>query len=285
MSKVTSTRFNENKRYDHSDVSIRDRIDREGVNILGLAAEVDDVVSILQENLPDIIVREKAMPGWLGYILVNAEFPGESKKILDQLRGAVMPTVKNHHKFKIFASHIVTQAEAELRSYPDKRDDIEKNLNSIIAFKTGEKIDIEHVKVSEITLQLFGEILKSEDTGLKIKRPFKGGGVYDGMTIMKEEGDYALTEIREGSYYVKHDYYSYSGELKGTYYNINTQVEFYPGKVRYVDLEVDVVKESGGKTQIIDMEMLEKYQKEGFINSSLAMQAKKIAEELMHQPS
>ena len=44
MSNITSTRFNQSISYDHSDVSIIDRIDREGVTVQGLAAEVDKVV-------------------------------------------------------------------------------------------------------------------------------------------------------------------------------------------------------------------------------------------------
>lgn len=285
MSKVSSTRFNENIRYDYADVLIKDRLDRQGVILLGSAIEVDKIVNVLQKNLPDMITREKFLPRWSGYTLINAEFPGQSKRILDIIRSACAPTVRGHHKFRIFASHLVNQAEKKLGCSLENRSEIEKELSSLITFNVGEKIKIEHVKLSGAIFPLNGEISEVEDSCLKVKRIFRGGGVYDGLKTPKDEGDYALTEIRENANIVKHDYYSANGKLKGTYYNINTPIEFYPGKVRYVDLEVDIVKEQTGQVRIVDIELLEKYARDGFISYTLASWVKNFAEDLMRRLS
>ena len=40
-------------------------------------------------------------------------------------------------------------------------------------------------------------------------------GRYDGLDLPIERGDYGLTEVKEGSWIVKHSYYSMEKELKG----------------------------------------------------------------------
>ncbi len=120
-----------------------------------------------------------------------------------------------------------------------------------------------------------------EDNMLTLKRLIKRGGVYDGINERKEEGDYVITEAKEESWILKHSYFSKSGELKGELYNINTPIEFYPDKIRYIDLEVDVANKSFAK--IIDVEKLEKALEEGFISKKLAEKALKIAEELIYK--
>ncbi|MDW8103257.1 MAG: DUF402 domain-containing protein [Anaerolineae bacterium] len=87
---------------------------------------------------------------------------------------------------------------------------------------------------------------------------YKGRGQYDGLNLPKEEGDYALTEVKEGSRILKHTYFGREGNLKGEFFNINTPVELYPGFIRYVDLEVDVVRWPDGQVRVVDEEELQK---------------------------
>jgi len=280
MSKIISERFNKKSSFEFGEVLIKDRFDKHGVVVLGTVEGAEAVVSVLKSFLPDVVVREKSLKGWFGYGCFNLEFPFLSKMVLDKVRSEVVPTIPNHHKLRIFASKLVDEVERELLNCFEK-EKLEEKLKSVVKFKVGDKFEIDHVKPSGQTLKLTGEIFDINQETLKIRRNFRGKGTYDGLKIPKEEGDYGITEIVEGSWIVKHSYFSQDGKLKGEFYNINTPVEFYPGKARYVDLEVDVVKPFNGQPEIIDLTTLEKIVEEGFINPKLAETAKKIAEKLL----
>ncbi|MGP3668177.1 MAG: DUF402 domain-containing protein [Candidatus Bathyarchaeota archaeon] len=265
---------------DFGDVSIVDREDKQGVVILGVFEAAEAVVDFLRKNLPDVVVREKAIKGWFGYGHFNVEFPYLSKKILDEERSKVIPTVNLHHRFRVFASNILDEAEKMLSMNSEKRCEVEGELKKLLKFNVGCEIEIQHVKVAdEEDVKLKGVTIEVNNL-LKVKRTIKGLGLYDGLNIKKEDGDYAITEIAEGSWITKHSYYSFDGKLKGEFYNINTPTELYPSKARYVDLEVDVVKVPGQKPKIIDKDKLTALVENRFINERLAKSALEKAEKL-----
>jgi Ribonuclease G/E len=147
----------------------------------------------------------------------------------------------------------------------------------------GKDLRIEHVKPEGKVIQLQGGKITSLSDDKKemfIRRALKGGR-YDGLGLAIDKGDYAITRVKEGDWLVKHSYYSTEGDLKGEYWNINTPVEFYPEKIRYVDLHVDVVMKGGGKPEIIDRVQLERLEEEGYIKGELARKALQVAEGLM----
>jgi len=82
---------------------------------------------------------------------------------------------------------------------------------------------------------------------------------------------------------LKHSYFDRQGNLKGEFYNINTPIEFYPDGIRYVDLEVDVVRWPDGRVKLTDEADLERAVERGFIREELADRALKIARELVAQ--
>jgi predicted RNA-binding protein associated with RNAse of E/G family len=104
---------------------------------------------------------------------------------------------------------------------------------------------------------------------------------YDGLNLPIEEGDYGITETTENSWLVKHTYYSKAGSIKGTYWNINTPVEFYPDHIRYLDLHIDVVQRSGSSPRLIDQEKLEVAVVKGFISRKLAQRAYEVADSVL----
>ncbi|GAI07944.1 unnamed protein product, partial [marine sediment metagenome] len=129
---------------------------------------------------------------------------------------------------------------------------IEAHFRGLIQdnFRPGNIVRIEHVKPEGQLIQLTpGKIRDFEPNSTKvvIKREGLRTGRYDGLGIIKEEGDYAITETQQGSWVVIHSYYSMTDELKGQFYNINTPVEFYPDRIRYVDLHIDVIRWPDGK--------------------------------------
>ncbi|MBS7655170.1 DUF402 domain-containing protein [Candidatus Bathyarchaeota archaeon] len=289
-------RFGDKFNFSPAEVTITDKEDLQGVYVKGEAEKTDIIIELLREVLFDAIVREK-IPlnnSWQvgekirlygGFAFYEVEFPFNSKKFLDELRREVSSTIIGHHHLKIIASDKVKEAETILDLYPEKKSELSLKLKSELIYdnyKVGKTIFIEHVKLNGKVLNLSeGKILNFEDNTLTLKRLIKREGVYDGINERKEEGDYVITEAREESWVLKHSYFSKSGELKGELYNINTPIEFYPDKIRYIDLEVDVVNKSFAK--IIDEEKLEEALEEGFISEKLAEKALKTAEELIRE--
>ncbi|MCK4310731.1 MAG: DUF402 domain-containing protein, partial [Methanomicrobia archaeon] len=143
-----------------------------------------------------------------------------------------------------------------------------------------EYIEIEHIKEYPITLG-DAEVLEFEYPKLVLRRNFLGRGHYDGLNIKKEFRDYAITEIEEGKWYFTHKYYSKDDELKGVYYNVCTPVEIYQDRIRYFDLEIDVIEDVEGNRRIIDEDKLEKAVETGRINKNLEKKALEVAESLV----
>jgi len=222
---------------------------------------------------------------------VQLEFPGGSKRRLDELRSQVLPTVACHHKAKASGREgDIDTLEQMVRKLSRSREK-GKGLISISTAATpalaslpfpqpGATLTIEHVKLDgQVQVLGRGAVVRasSEEGLVEVEREIKTPGSYDGLGVAKEPGDKAVTEFVEGRWYYKTSYYSASGELKGEYYNINTPLEIYPDRVRYVDLEIDVVRLPGSEPRVIDEEKLEEAVKRGQITEKLAAQAREVA--------
>jgi len=75
-------------------------------------------------------------------------------------------------------------------------------------------------------------------------------------------------------------YFRADGRTIGELYNIQTPVEFRPGLVRYIDLEVDVVRRADGRVEVVDEDDLEHAVEIGGISPTLAETALTIAQRL-----
>jgi hypothetical protein len=268
------------------DVSIQDRSDRQGVIIEGDAFRTAEVVEGLKNALFDVVSRRLSSPENKDTAIYDVEFPSLSKADLDRIRGEVVPTLRGHHRFRIIASESVDLVEGEVERYPLKMAKMEAALRKRLildALEEGKGLRIEHVKPEGSLIQLRGgeiTFLSADKTEMTIRRTL-GTGRYDGLGLIIEEGDYALTRVKEGDWLVKHSYFSAEGDLRGHYWNINTPVEFYPDKIRYIDLHVDVILEKErGKLEIIDRDQLERLALEGYIKEELADKARELAEAL-----
>lgn len=321
-SEVTKLRFNLQETPNNScqpDVEIFDRLDKQGVNIVGRADATNKIASILLEKLDDVIIRRQiqasaavASPdnynAHLGLnenlyetimeviaaspdvrIRIDVEFPAISKRKLDEIRGSVVPTLNGHHYYKACGGKIAGMLEmAEKlieKGYPIK--DAECLLRECILSeypREGSKISIEHVKINGKIINL-GEAriveLDERKEQVKLIRVFSSQGTYDGLNVPKDPGDFAVTTLRIGSCFLKTSYFSRDGEYKGTYVNISTPIELYPTKIRYVDLEADICMWPDGRIQKIDFEKLDEFVKKGYISRKLVALASEVAEEVI----
>lgn len=296
------------------DLDITDRLDKQGVYVVGETISLDALVGVLQSSLDDVIVRRRAESHGIDYrqptsdstVLqsvnkdtgctrsdseldsVDIEFPAISKKNLDALRGLVTPTIDGHHHFKACGgkiSYLLEMAEKMLEK-DAPRNEVEKLfVESVMAeYPTVDsRIDIEHVKIDGRLFHLNNARIVDFDEkegSLRLLRTFKKSGTYDGLRMRKDPNDYALTEMRIGDWSFRTKYFSSDGRYKGTYINLNTPVELYPDKIRYVDLEVDVCLWPDGKMEKLDLDKLEGKIYGGYVSEKLGDIVKTKLEEI-----
>jgi protein associated with RNAse G/E len=266
-------------------VEICDLEDGQGIVLKGPPGQTSPVVDLIREALFDAVCR-KATNAQDGDVAV--EFPYLAKSTLDEIRNSIVPTVINHHRLRIIASEFVDLMEKKtLSAHPEKRGLISRNLENSLIWKTydkGKKIGIEHAKLNGRVISLSeGEIVEVDPKEKKLmlrRSKFSGRASYDGLNIPKREGDYAISEAKEGLWFYKHIYFRREGQVIGAYYNINTLIEFYPDKIRYVDLEMDVVRWPDGTVEVIDEEELNRQFKYGYLSEELKDVTIRTAHEL-----
>ncbi len=225
-----------------------------------------------------------------GRNIYEVEFGGGAKKKLDEIRNRVVPTIDGHHQLKAYDlefSFAVEIAEGILAEVPSQRAKVNQGFWNVLLNQKGPKkgwlFFLEHGKPDGQKFKLGpGEVMEVSMNPLRItlKRHLKPGKVYDGLDVPIEFGDYAVTEIEAGRWWFVHRYYNKDGNLKGEYYNINTPVEIYPDRARYIDLEVDIVKWPDGKKEIIDKDKLREHYEDGIITEKLYRAVLKITQEV-----
>jgi hypothetical protein len=204
------------------------------------------------------------------FYLINLSL--EDKLELDKIRSLVVPTINFHHMLKLSRSREVDIAESG-------KDNVTQILESLIK----DYMEIEHIKINGRRIFLKpGKVIEKRisDNGyfLLLRREISGNGYYDGLGIRKEEGDYDIMEIDSSKWHEVHNYYSKDGTLKGKYINISTPPELLDGKIRYIDLEVDIIIKNEDKF-VVDEEKLEENKK--YLSYKMLERIKKEIEYVM----
>ena len=231
-------------------------------------------------------------------------FGRDSRFALDESRRAVTATMPGHHRTKAgseAASAGVDLAEAlcgaglGLAGGGDGDDDGDGDDNDagsgaaagfpfgVVADqfgpREGETVRIDHGKPSGRRIVLGrGEVVERDADGdLALRREMSAGGSYDALGVPREAGDTALTKFREGRWWYPTTYRDADGHPKGTYVNVCTPVELFPDAVRYVDLEVDVVRHADGTVERVDDDDLDAAVAAGEVSEELAEKARSVA--------
>jgi hypothetical protein len=118
------------------------------------------------------------------------------------------------------------------------------------------------------------------DGALVLLRTFMGGGRYDSIGAPIVAGDHGTIQVVPGGWVLRRTYARADGEPIGELYNIQTPVQLVGDEVRYLDLEVDVVRWPDGRVAIVDLDALEQVERRGLISAQLAETARAVAAEL-----
>jgi predicted RNA-binding protein associated with RNAse of E/G family len=270
-----------------------------------LRNEVDDLLDTAQQVFNRYNELDSTVLLFEGTSNADIEFPLEVKDALDKTRAKIKPTLTRHHFYKSAGySSLVDLAEMIIEERPEERRYVTSKLEKVISKdmpRIDDSINIEHVKLDGRNIVLArGRVAETTSKGFVIRRQFRhtnrklkmGQDSNNGVDVVSNEGDYAMTQVVPGALKLVTDYYSREGDLKGTYVNINTGVEVYPsngnspGRIRYIDLEIDIVKAPvNEKPRIIDQHLLKRAVQRGFITQDMAdesyLKAQEIYDELM----
>ncbi|WP_254762130.1 DUF402 domain-containing protein [Natrinema marinum] len=242
-------------------------------------------------QLEDAVADAPAEPGEPGLLAAPRRtewcwFGRESRFALDDVRRRVETTMPGHHRTKAAdraASAAVDFAEAICGSLSDSVGDGEFPFAAVarqFGPERGDRLEIGHGKPDGRRISLGrGEVTDWAPEGkVTLERSMSGGGSYDALGAPKEEGDVAVTKFREGRWWYPTTYKAADGASKGTYVNVCTPVELFPDCVRYVDLHVDVIRQSDGTVDIVDADELEAAVDDGLVSDDLAEKATNVAE-------
>lgn len=284
------------------DLNIRDRMDRQGVYVTGSLDSLNLLASVLRATFDDVVIRRTPFTSQIilgpyqeehanlnvplrkgGEPSLNIEFPGLSKRKLDSIRRTVRPTLKGHHYYKACGGRIAALVEMAEKMLEEGciEEEVEELLRETIRYMyphIGSIVEIEHVKVDGYCFHLgIPRVVAFEEKNgyMRLRRTFKRSGIYDGLKVKKEPGDYAITDLKLGDWSLRTRYFSENGEYKGTYININTPIELYPRKIRYVDLEVDVCVWPDGRIAEVDMDKFQEKIQMGYLPEKIESIVKK----------
>lgn len=230
-----------------------------------------------------------------GTPVANIEFPADTRKKIDEIRKSIesIYTVNNHHYYKICGyefAEVIKFAENVVLKNKSLNNLIETEINDYFVKyypRLNSLIRIMHSKVDGRIFHLTpGNLIEfdKEKKFMKIHRKILGAKkrYYDGLKIMKEEGDYAMNSFRLGDWYMKTEYFNKKGDLKGEYWNVSTPIEYfpYPHQIYYLDLEIDLVNLPNGEIVVLDEDKLEKAYNEGFISLQLKNKSYQIISDI-----
>lgn len=242
--------------------------------------------------------RDVGEPGLLmpGESLALLEPTSLAKYIFDDIRRAVIPTIRGHHIYKARgASELVDILEEAISGECSERATSEA-LARYLAKRLSERgrVEIVHVKPNGEAMRLSpGEVVcaKHENGVLRllVKRVMRSPGVYDGLGIEKSEGDVDLMIVDSSSPFIVHNYFRGEKWL-GSYINVNAPPELAEGMIIYHDLLVDVVVAPDKQPELVDEDELRKALERGRVTKDVyefamnaAAEALKRARELVIQ--
>lgn len=231
-----------------------------------LVRELRELYARLRELEEKLAGEERTGVYSVGEDVSLVALSGLDKEVLDSIRARYTPTAPLHHSLKSLEPDkysVVVDFADTLAGNGVGNDALRRGFYAFIAEEIRKKgrIRIIHEKLDGRIIRLgepFVASIELTGSGLEalLRRTVRSYGVYDGLGVDKEPGDVIETVVKSDEWTIIHRYYGAGGGLKGVYININTPPEFSPTTIRYVDLEVDIVKLPGQKPRLIDLEEL-----------------------------
>jgi hypothetical protein len=252
--------------------------------LAGALDALGDRATAFDDALPDVESPADAAPGeyWGGQATRWVWFGRESRFALDEHRRDVVATMAGHHRTKAGSSSASSAVDFVEAVCPDAGEGAFPfgAVTGQFGPREGDRIGIGHGKPDGRCYDLGpGEVTACKSDGaVTVRRELTPGGTYDALGGEIQPGDVAITKFTEDRWWYPTVYRGEDGEKRGTYVNVCTPIEVFPQTVRYVDLEVDVVKYPDGGVERVDEDELAAAVEAGAISETLAAKARSVAD-------
>ena len=236
------------------------------------ATEVESALAA--DVAPEAVLATPAATTWV-------RFGRASRFALDEARGAVTDTIPGHHRIKA-GSEAAGDAVDFLEALDHSLDGFPfAAATSAFGPQEGDTVRIVHGKPDGTEFGLGRGTVTNRDPEkqrVTVRRELSSAGTYDALGTDREPGDTATTRFQEGRWWYPTVYRGDDGTPKGTYVNVATPIEVFPGAVRYVDLHVDVIKRPDGSVELVDEDELAAARDAGHVPPGAAERATETAE-------
>ena len=261
-----------------------------GWGIIWRTAAQNAADEVLSEEIQDLVqqagdLRErlsgaKAL-GYLygGDVSTQAEMPGDAKRLCDDLRAELLPTLPGHHKYKAQGDVYGATVDALEKELPAE---VLRNrtapLGVLASVNAMESPLRDTLRVRMRTLR-DGRSTRYEgqrvaydlDAGwIELRQELRNKDSYpDGLRLDKRPGDYTITRFQEGGWHYVMRFYGRQGAWKADYLGIATPTAIFSDQLHLVDLGASVCHSPEQPAELIGIESLQEQQNQGLVGAAL----------------
>ena len=261
-----------------------------GWGIIWRTAAQNAADEVLSEEIQDLVqqsgdLRERLSGakslGYLygGDVSTQVEMPGDAKRLCDHLRAELLPTLPGHHKYKAQGDLYGATVDALEKELPAE---VLRNrtaplgvLASVNAMQSPLR-DTLRVRMrglrDDAATQYEGQRVAYDlDAGwIEIRQELRNRDSYPaGLRLDKRPGDYTVTRFQEGSWHYVTRFYGRQGAWKADYAGIATPTAIFSDQLHLVDLGVSVCHSPEQPVELIGVESLQEWHKQGLVGAAL----------------
>jgi len=268
------------------ELDVRDRPDRQGVESFGSPDAQELFITVLRRSLDDVVVRRRDA------MSLEVEFPSDSKKRLDQVRGIVAPTVSRHHYLKACGGSVSAAVDMAERLLSRGRSlkETEQMLRATIEPEyplEDSLVRIERVSLDGGVSSVAGTILSIEDTRLEVRIGDSPPELSKRLGI-EEPIDHTVVRTDAEAWLADFVCCPASQNVQARLLCLITPPELYPygcrstpdeethpvPSIRWVDLGVEIASKPTGQTEVTGMGRLEELSRIGVVTEVLVGNAR-----------
>ena len=275
-----------------------------GWGIIWRTAAQNAADDVLSDEIQDLVqqagdVRERLSGakslGYLygGDVSTLVEMPGDAKRLCDELRAGLLPTLPGHHKYKAQGDVYGATVDALEKELPAE---VLRNrtaplgvLASVNAMQSPIRdtlrVRMQGLPGSTATHYEGRRVAYDVDAGwVEVRQELRSKDSYpDGLRLDKRPGDYVVTRFQEGSWHYVTRFYGRQGSWKADYAGIATPTAIFSDQVHLVDLGASVCRSPDQGAELVSLDTLRGSQKQGLVGAALVNRVEEEGAALLEQ--
>ena len=214
-----------------------------------------------------------------GDVSTQVEMPGDAKRLCDQLRTELLPTLPGHHKYKAQGDVYGATVDALEKELPAEVLRNRKAPLGVLAsvnamqspLRDTLRVRMHGVRNSSATHYEGQRVAYDLDAGwVEVRQELRSKDSYpEGLRLDKRPGDYIVTRFQEGSWHYVTRFYGRQGAWKADYAGIATPTAIFSDQVHLVDLGASVCQSPDQAAELVGIEAVREQQKLGLVGSAL----------------